>query len=193
MHFLCRFHQVWIVCWFKICPSCLLLCISFLFCWLYGTGLIIDWNNLGYTMLDLPDQHPIHRFVFWYEKCMSHLAVGHFCITKAIKEFVHQAFQVATRTWTHNAADVHVLYEHLPNFFHHATYKERINLMKTLDISWSQCSNTCMDKHVNTMNSSSVLLLTFPARDLMLPQDQLMTALVMSCTSWTHNKNLIYC
>ena len=170
-------------------PSLPLLCISFLFCRLYGAGLIIDWHNLGYTMLDLPDRHPIRRFVFWYEKFMSHLADGHFCVTKAMKEFVHQAFQVATRTRTRNAADVCVLYDRPPDFFHRATYKERVNLMKRLDVSQNQCSNTCTDKHVNTTNSSSMLPSTFPARDLMLPQDQRMTALVMSCTSWTPDED----
>jgi len=156
-------------------PSVPLLLIAFLFCRIYGAGLVIDWHNLGYTMMEgMTDRHPIRRFMYWYEKYMSHLADGHLCVTKAMEEFLHQSFQLKES----NTRIIRVLYDRPPIFFRRTTSSERVDLMNRLSIA----------SH-NEKQQSLPLPSTFPAKDLALPKEERKTVLLMSCTSWTPDED----
>jgi hypothetical protein len=74
-------------------PSIPSLIISYLFCWLHGSTLIIDWHNLGFTMLtDVKESHWIRKLAYRYELYFSHRADGHLYVTKAMQQFLHQTF-----------------------------------------------------------------------------------------------------
>ncbi|KAM4697998.1 chitobiosyldiphosphodolichol beta-mannosyltransferase isoform 2-T2 [Rhinophrynus dorsalis] len=62
--------------------------VSWLFCLLRGSRLIIDWHNYGYSIMSLTNgpKHPIVRIAKWYEKLFGQLSDYNFCVTTAMKE-----------------------------------------------------------------------------------------------------------
>jgi beta-1,4-mannosyltransferase len=166
-------------------PSIPSLVLSYFFCYFYGATLIIDWHNLGFTMLtDLKETHWIRRLAYRYEQYMSQKADGHLCVTKAMKQFLHQTFHLisdeddSSSSSSSSRSRIKVLYDRPPSFFRRTTSNERIDLMNRLDAT-TNASN----------NNNTILPSTFPAKDLLVnqanQQNQQRTALVISSTSWT--------
>ncbi|KAE8579874.1 hypothetical protein XENTR_v10024221 [Xenopus tropicalis] len=62
--------------------------VTWLFCVLRRSQLIIDWHNYGYSIMSLTNgpKHPIVRIAKWYEKVFGRLSDYNFCVTNAMKE-----------------------------------------------------------------------------------------------------------
>jgi beta-1,4-mannosyltransferase len=56
--------------------------------------LVIDWHNLGFTMLALRvgRRHVAVRLARWFEKRAGHLADGHLCVSKGFARFLTDRF-----------------------------------------------------------------------------------------------------
>jgi len=160
-------------------PSIPSLILSYLFCWFHGSTLIIDWHNLGFTMLtDLKESHWIRKLAYRYELYFSHRADGHLCVTKAMERFLRQTFHLESSSSSRKrSAIIQVLYDRPPSFFRRTTSTERVDLMNRLDTT-------------NKEQKDRVLPSTFPAKDLTKPfpqqrGQQQRTALIISSTSWS--------
>lgn len=162
-------------------PSIPSLLLSYLFCRWYGSTLIIDWHNLGFTMLtDLKESHWIRKLAYRYEMYFSQRADGHLCVTKAMEQFLRQSFHLDSSSPSSNekSAIIQVLYDRPPSFFCRTNSTERVDLMNRLDIA-------------NKDKKDSVLLpSTFPAKDLTTSfprqrDQQQRCALIISSTSWS--------
>ncbi|XP_070810987.1 chitobiosyldiphosphodolichol beta-mannosyltransferase isoform X3 [Pituophis catenifer annectens] len=62
--------------------------VSWIFCLLRNSKLIIDWHNYGYTLMGLTHgkRHPIVRIAKWYEELFGSLSSYNICVTNAMKE-----------------------------------------------------------------------------------------------------------
>ncbi|KAM9305564.1 chitobiosyldiphosphodolichol beta-mannosyltransferase [Gastrophryne carolinensis] len=62
--------------------------VTWAFCCLRGSKLIIDWHNYGYSIMSLTHGpgHPIVHIAKWYEKTFGRLSDFNFCVTNAMKE-----------------------------------------------------------------------------------------------------------
>ncbi|KAL3910793.1 MAG: hypothetical protein SGILL_007554, partial [Bacillariaceae sp.] len=60
----------------------------------YTPAFIIDWHNLGFSMLSNPHFSMIAR---WYEKAMAPGATAHFTVTEAMKTYIQEDFKVPGR------------------------------------------------------------------------------------------------
>ena len=77
-------------------PSIPTLLVAQVICRLRETRLIVDWHNLGYTILALRlgSSHPLVRLAQWYEMRFSRSANAHFTVTNAMREILKQKFQL---------------------------------------------------------------------------------------------------
>jgi beta-1,4-mannosyltransferase len=82
-------------------PAVPLLAVAHFYCLYNGffkghrPALVIDWHNLGYTMLSNPIFSRIARL---YERFMAPLATAHLCVTTSMKSFLVTQFGVPSNT-----------------------------------------------------------------------------------------------
>ena len=69
-----------------------------------GVRFVIDWHNLGYTLLRLRlgQWHPAVRFARWFERRDARSADANLCVSRALAAFLESRFGVTT---------AHVLYD----------------------------------------------------------------------------------
>lgn len=99
-------------------PSMPTLAVSWLVSRLRGSRFIVDWHNFGYTILALGlrnASHPFVRFSHWFERFFGRLADQHFCVTRAMRTWLH-------RNWGIRAE---VLYDRPPTTFRRLDIAER--------------------------------------------------------------------
>src|SRR5206468_7297617 len=60
--------------------------------------LVVDWHNLGYTLLTLRlgQWHPAVRLARWLERIFGRLADAHLCVSRGFAKFLHDRFGVQT-------------------------------------------------------------------------------------------------
>ncbi|KAJ7630390.1 mannosyltransferase [Roridomyces roridus] len=89
-----------------------------------GSKVIIDWHNLGYSILALRfkqgERHPLVRIAKWFEKTFGRTAYAHLFVTEAMREFLVQQ-------WDLQGHKV-VLHDRPPRRFHQATPHETHDL-----------------------------------------------------------------
>eukprot|EP00659_Diplonema_papillatum_P011654 gene11654-17975_t len=81
-------------------------------CALRGTHLIIDWHNLGCTILKMDGRGPVAvRLYAAIERGFGGLASSHLCVCRALRSFLESDWKVLTHS---NSV---VMYDHAPSFF----------------------------------------------------------------------------
>ena len=78
-------------------PSIPTLAVARLMCWLRGTRLVIDWHNLGYSVLALrlSLQHPLVRIAARVERFFGRKAYAHLAVTQAMQDFLTDRWHVS--------------------------------------------------------------------------------------------------
>ncbi|NXU18037.1 ALG1 mannosyltransferase, partial [Pardalotus punctatus] len=66
----------------------------------WGSKLIIDWHNYGYTIMSLSHgrNHPLVQIAKWYEKLCGRLSDYNLCVTNAMKEDLWVNFKIKAIT-----------------------------------------------------------------------------------------------
>ncbi|KAG8957934.1 mannosyltransferase [Tulasnella sp. 419] len=87
-----------------------------------GTKVIIDWHNLGYSILamKLRESHPIVRLAKWIEKTFGRKAYAHLFVTEAMKKYL-------SKEWNLQGQKL-VLHDRAPEHFHPTSPTEAHNL-----------------------------------------------------------------
>lgn len=93
-------------------PGVPALLVAWICCRLRGSRLVIDWHNLGYSMLALKlgEDHLVVRFTRAWERIFGRHADAHMCVSAAMKRFLEDDFGLR---------DVAILYD-APNPAAHA-------------------------------------------------------------------------
>ncbi|KAF9454934.1 glycosyltransferase family 33 protein [Macrolepiota fuliginosa MF-IS2] len=91
-----------------------------------GCKVIIDWHNLGYSILALKagKNHPLVQIAKWFEKTFGQKAYAHLFVTKAMKVRL-------VEEWNLQGKKV-VLHDRPPRHFHHASSQETHELFQRL-------------------------------------------------------------
>ncbi|KAG8982260.1 mannosyltransferase [Tulasnella sp. 427] len=99
-------------------PSIPTLAIVQLASWLRGSQLIIDWHNLGYSILALKlgQRHFLVRIAKWFERTFGRTAYAHLFVTNAMKERLE-------KDWDLQGQKI-VLHDRPPARFHRASATE---------------------------------------------------------------------
>ncbi|KAG8907752.1 mannosyltransferase [Tulasnella sp. 403] len=107
-------------------PSIPTLAIVQLAAWMRGSNLILDWHNLGYSILALKlgDKHPLVRVASWFERQFGRDAYAHLFVTNAMKEHL-------CKTWDLQGHKL-VLHDRPPSRFHPTSATEAHELFLRL-------------------------------------------------------------
>ena len=112
-------------------PSIPTLAICVLVSRLRGARFVVDWHNLGFSVLAMRfggnAQHWMCRAARLYEKIFSSFADAGFCVTMAMREWLQREFGVRSDS-------LHVLYDKPPASFRRLDAKERRELLGRLDL-----------------------------------------------------------
>ncbi|KAI9141005.1 hypothetical protein BKA69DRAFT_1167065 [Paraphysoderma sedebokerense] len=134
-------------------PAIPTLCISQLVCKFRGSKLIIDWHNLGYSILalNLGKDHVFVKFAEWYEKYYGRSAYAHLCVTEAMMKWLKKEFDLQGQTA--------VLYDKPARHFRRLNIEEIHNLMLKLKANhpktYQDLYNFTMPKPLPPASSSS--------------------------------------
>mmetsp|Transcript_39245 Transcript_39245/g.118029 ORF Transcript_39245/g.118029 Transcript_39245/m.118029 type:complete len:540 (-) Transcript_39245:335-1954(-) len=177
-------------------PSAPLLLVSWLYCATRRRrtrrpGLVIDWHNLGYTMFDLPDSHPVRRVARWYERTMAPRADGHLCVTSAMKSWLADNFGVRPGIGR-GGENCAVLHDRPPSFFKPTGLEVRHELMGRLNGTLRRkCPDLCRELGCNGDEESGRerTIHTERMSDGRIQMRSDRPALVISSTSWTPDED----
>ncbi|KAF8167872.1 mannosyltransferase [Crassisporium funariophilum] len=94
-----------------------------------GSKIIIDWHNLGYTILELKlgKGHLVVRIAKWFEETFSNSAYAHLFVTRAMRDFL-------VKEWDLQGHKV-VLYDRPLRHFHRSSTQEVHELFRKLQPS----------------------------------------------------------
>ncbi|GAM17405.1 hypothetical protein SAMD00019534_005800, partial [Acytostelium subglobosum LB1] len=141
-------------------------------CSLRSVRLIIDWHNLGYTLLQLSirksETHPIIRLAKWIEKTFGKKAYAHLFVTEAIKNKLVKEWGLQGQTY--------VLHDKPAPIFMYMTDKERLDFVKLFKDKYKITA----EKDVRFIDS---------ALQTAKGSTQTRTALAISSTSWTPDED----
>ena len=186
-------------------PAMPLLMVAVAYCRLFSkTALVIDWHNLGYSML------PPGGLVRWlarrYETYFAPSAHGHLTVTRALKQFLASSDMNVPQE---NSA---VLYDCPPSLFRLRSIKEQHKMLSKLHSKFTQA---CPKHWFDAMASTTTVKPSTSISNLMSadseqsgafigPTQTLFTeeyapgryrarkgrpALIVSATSWTRDEN----
>mmetsp|Transcript_13830 Transcript_13830/g.34756 ORF Transcript_13830/g.34756 Transcript_13830/m.34756 type:complete len:476 (-) Transcript_13830:123-1550(-) len=171
-------------------PAMPLLAVVYLYCNImaavngYRPAFIIDWHNLGFTML--LGKNPIFvNIAKLYEKIMAPLATSHMCVTDGMKAFIEKEFGVVPSI-------VHVLHDCPGTMFYPRLTKDNHELMTKLHgklcagcpRSWYQH----LDPSYQTLFTENLSNNASNEEGNYVPR-QNRPALVTSSTSWTTDED----
>ncbi|KAI0757528.1 mannosyltransferase [Daedaleopsis nitida] len=107
-------------------PSIPTLALVWLVSRMRGCKVIIDWHNLGYSILamKLGDHHPFVKFSKWFESYYGRTAFAHLFVTNAMREHL-------SKQWDLQGQKV-VLHDRPPSRFHRASASETHELFQRL-------------------------------------------------------------
>ncbi|EGC39092.1 hypothetical protein DICPUDRAFT_52859 [Dictyostelium purpureum] len=95
-------------------------------CMIRGTRLVIDWHNLGYTLLQLslnkPSSHPIIRIATFIERFFAKNAYAHLFVTKEMKNQLVRDWDLKGKTY--------VFHDKASPIFKHLNNKDQIEFLK---------------------------------------------------------------
>lgn len=149
----------------------------------YRPAFVIDWHNLGFTMLS---NSPIFaRVARLYEQIMAPLATAHLCVTIEMKKYIEKEFGITDRR-------IHVLHDCPSSMFQPRTTKDNHELLTKIHgklcagcpRSWYQN----LDPDRQTLFTEKIYNSTMNGVDKYSPRMN-RPALVTSSTSWTSDED----
>lgn len=163
-------------------PAMPLLLIAYLYCRVQGLlkrhrpGLVIDWHNLGFSMLSNVIFSSMARL---YEQLMAPLADGHLCVTSAMKGFLHQRFKIPANA-------IHILHDCPPAMFQPLSTSDQHQILAK--IHSNLCSKCPRPWYQNLKDPDQTLLTEINSARVHAPRRG-RPALVTSSTSWTPDED----
>lgn len=142
----------------------------------YRPALVIDWHNLGYTMIS---SRTISKIAKLYEQWMAPYATAHMCVTKAMKTFLQQNFQL-------NGQSINVLYDCPPKSFQPTSVRDQHELLSRL-LSSKEIS--CPPTWYPNLDLTKQTLFTEQKGKNSFIYRPGRPALVTSSTSWTPDED----
>ena len=159
-------------------PAIPLLLVAYLYCQLFSLRgrkrpkLVIDWHNLGYSMLRVGF---IQKLAKRYEETMAPLADGHLCVTKAMKDYLRKDMKIIK--------DISVLYDCPPTMFRPLAVEEQDAFLRRLEREALAAGCAWTDELTENQT-----LLTEKVNGKILPRRN-RPVLLTSSTSWTEDED----
>ena len=165
-------------------PAMPLLAVAYFYCSVVGLlqrhrprpDLIIDWHNLGFTMLSNPVFSNIAKK---YERLMAPLADSHLCVTSAMKQYIRNNFAVPEKS-------VHVLCDCPPQIFKATSLEDQHELLSRLH---GKITTGCPPSWYHNLDTKKQTLFTQHSGSGDFVSRPGRPALLVSSTSWTPDED----
>ena len=137
--------------------------------------MVIDWHNLGFSMLSHPMFSQMARI---YEERMAPLATAHLCVTNAMKEFLMAQFFIPEER-------IAVVHDCPPALFQPLSCEDQHGLLVRLH---DEICRGCPPAWYQSLDGTHQTLLTEKVGEQCLPRRG-RPALITSSTSWTPDED----
>ncbi|KAL0213175.1 hypothetical protein RCL1_006801 [Eukaryota sp. TZLM3-RCL] len=152
-------------------PSIPLFLVAVLIKIIRKTRLVIDWHNLGFTILELRRKGIVIKLARYYEKFLGKFGDAHFCVSSAMKKFLVENFAIKNDLIT-------VLYDRPAPVFKSLSLIEKHNFLSKISPQLNWINHDKMNQSFLT----SINHLGQISRD---PD----SVLAISSTSWTPDED----
>jgi len=168
-------------------PSIPTLPILCFYCKVFGTKLIIDWHNYGYSILGLKlgPSHPLVRIFKWAEMTFGRWADAGFCVSEAMLKDLVKTFKITY--------PMYVLYDKPPKHFKPLSLREKHNFYRKIGKQipefrslWEDCSDK--EPHLASRHDTRFTM-AFPNEKNAVVLQPKRPAIIMSSTSWTEDED----
>lgn len=172
-------------------PALPLLFISLLFSRIKGLTqrnrprVVIDWHNLGFSMLDSSNSLP-RKLAKAYEFKLAPFVDGHLTVTSAMKYYLLQSTEIRVAT-NSNDTSMRVLYDCPPSMFKVLNTKAQHAILSKLHSDL--VSATPRSWQLQELDSTHETMLTMKSGDSNYEIRHGRPALVTSSTSWTPDED----
>ncbi|RLN96850.1 hypothetical protein BBJ28_00008721 [Nothophytophthora sp. Chile5] len=160
--------------------------VAWLCCRLKGARFVIDWHNLGFSILalSLGASHPFVKLATWIERVFGRKADANLCVTQAMQTWLQQTWQIRAT----------VLHDKPPLAFKPTSLELQHELFQRVGGQLAHC-NDLVTWGQNPANVEETLL-TRKTRGLggkktkrtVLPREN-RPAMIISSTSWTADED----
>ncbi|KAM9985836.1 hypothetical protein ACTFIZ_002133 [Dictyostelium cf. discoideum] len=141
-------------------------------CWIRGVHLIIDWHNLGYTLLKLSlsksDNHPIIRLAKFIERYFAKNAYAHLFVTNEMKIQLVRDWNLKGKTF--------VFHDKASPIFKSLTDREQEEFLKTF-----------INKYSIKGEDKVYIESAISKKSIKNPKQH--TSIIISSTSWTQDED----
>jgi len=150
-------------------------------------GLVVDWHNLGYTML--PEGSSFRRWAEKYERAAAPYADGHLTVTAAMKEYVEKHFLPDAAN-----NNIRILYDCPPSLFQPLSIERQHDVLSKLDAKLREGvprSWTSSESSDDSQSQRTLFTERFVDRNGAVSYRPRLDrpALVLSSTSWTPDED----
>ncbi|TMW61003.1 hypothetical protein Poli38472_014464 [Pythium oligandrum] len=151
--------------------------VVWLCCRLKGANFVIDWHNLGYSILalSLGDRHPLVKFATWIERVFGRKADANFCVTKVMKTWLWENWRIKAT----------VLHDKPPMFFKPTPLDEQHDLFRRVGDQLSHCNDLVEWEK----NDEETILTRKPRGQRNIQSREDRPAIIISSTSWTADED----
>ncbi|KAN0012360.1 hypothetical protein ACTFIU_007659 [Dictyostelium citrinum] len=143
-----------------------------LVCWIRGVRLVIDWHNLGYTLLKLSlhksDNHPIIRLAKFIERYFAKNAYAHLFVTNEMKIQLVRDWNLKGKTF--------VFHDKASPIFKSLTDREQEDFLKTF-----------INKYSIKGEDKVYIESAISKKSIRNPKQH--TSIIISSTSWTQDED----
>ncbi|TCD62817.1 mannosyltransferase [Steccherinum ochraceum] len=148
-----------------------------------GSKVIIDWHNLGYSILALKlgDQHFLVKIAKWFESYFGRVAYAHLFVTNAMHDYL-------VREWSLKGQKA-VLHDRPPSHFHRASPSEMHELSMRLEPTLTMKSLQSFLPNSDPPHSTAFTQIPPSSTDPNPTQRSDRPALLVSSTSWTPDED----
>ncbi|KAL7750951.1 mannosyltransferase [Sorochytrium milnesiophthora] len=150
---------------------------------LRGTRLIIDWHNLGFSILALRlgNEHPLVRVHRWYERVLGRCADGHITVTAAMADWLARECYISKRK-------IVVLHDRPPESFHRLSVQEMHDFLVSMRAAYHDEYPQLFSNVATALGDTSRTLLTeVVSGTVRMRRDR--PFVVVSSTSWTEDED----
>jgi len=151
-------------------------------CWLRSVKLIIDWHNLGYTLLALSlgksDSHPIIIFAKFIERFFGRCAYAHLFVTQEMRDTLVRDWKLKGKTF--------VFHDKASPIFKNMEPNEQVGYLREF-IEKYKIKGQDKAFIESIIETKSSLLMSSKVKHK--PDPSVHTSLIISSTSWTPDED----
>ncbi|KAJ0403144.1 hypothetical protein ATCC90586_005572 [Pythium insidiosum] len=153
--------------------------VVWLCCRLKRAKFVIDWHNLGFSILalSLGERHPLVKLATWIERVFGRKADANLCVTRVMKDWLWDTWQIKAS----------VLHDKPPMFFKPTPLEQQHDLFRRVGDQLEHCNDIVTWSCSQAIEETLVSKRPSTAYSITRRADR--PAIIISSTSWTADED----